>query len=80
MDKKIKSREILGLPFDKRLQLVEDTWDFLAADASAVPIPDWHQRELRHRLARHQGDPDAVEPWDNVRGRLRSRTAKHPKA
>ena len=43
--------EILRLPPDERLQLVEDIWDSLAADAAQIPVPDWHRRELDRRTA-----------------------------
>jgi len=79
MGKEIKAKDILGLPFDKRLELVEDIWDSLAADASAVPIPDWHQVELKRRLARHKADPGEVETWEEVQVKLRGRAAKRSK-
>lgn len=60
--------EILKLPVDERLQLVQDIWDSLAATPTDVPVPDWHKEELDRRL-------DAPEPgenltWDEVRHRL----------
>jgi putative addiction module component (TIGR02574 family) len=79
MGKEIKAKDILGLPFHKRLELVEDIWDSLAADASAVPIPDWQQTELKRRLARHKADPGNVEPWEDVRAKLGRRAAKRSK-
>jgi putative addiction module component (TIGR02574 family) len=35
--------EILRLPPDQRLQLVEDVWDSLAASPDDVRVPDWHR-------------------------------------
>jgi putative addiction module component (TIGR02574 family) len=70
MGKEIKAEDILGLPFDKRLELVEDLWDSLAADAPSMPVPDWHRAELDRRLARHEADPGAVEPWEEARAAL----------
>ena len=43
--------DVLRLPPDERLQLVEDLWDSLAAEPSQVPIPDWHREALERRLA-----------------------------
>jgi putative addiction module component (TIGR02574 family) len=43
--------EILRLPPEERLRLVEDIWDSLAADAGQIPVPDWHRRELDRRAA-----------------------------
>ena len=79
MGKEIKAKDIIGLPVDERLRLVEEIWDSLAADPSSVPLPDWHRTELDQRLARYQANPDAVEPWDEVRTRLNKPVAKRPK-
>ena len=61
--------EILRLPPDQRLQLVEDVWDSLAASPDAVGVPEWHQAELDRRLA----DPaeKATLSWQDVQARLR---------
>jgi putative addiction module component (TIGR02574 family) len=79
MGREIKAKDILGLPADRRLELVEDIWDSLAADAMSVPVPDWHRTELDRRLARHKADPGVVEPWDKVRARLGRRAVKRSK-
>jgi len=42
--------EILQLPLDERLKLVEAIWDSIAATPEAVPVPDWHRAELDRRL------------------------------
>ncbi len=43
--------EILRLPPEERLQLVEDIWDSLAADVAQIPVPEWHRRELDRRAS-----------------------------
>ncbi len=60
--------EILDLPAEDRLQLVESIWDSLAASSESVPVPEWHQSELDRRLA----DPDeqATVSWEEVQARL----------
>src|ERR1017187_4266522 len=57
--------EILRLPPDQRLKLVEDVWDSLAASPHEVGVPQWHRDELDRRLA----DPSdqANSSWQNVR-------------
>jgi putative addiction module component (TIGR02574 family) len=70
MGKEIRTADILGLPVDERLRLVQEIWDSLATNPSSVPFPDWHRSELEERLARHNADPNEVEPWDEVRARL----------
>jgi len=61
--------EILRLPVDERLQLVEQVWDSIAATPEAVPVPDWHKAELDRRL--DQPSPEASLTEDEVRARLR---------
>jgi putative addiction module component (TIGR02574 family) len=63
--------EILRLPADEQLELVEEVWDHLAASPSNVPVPEWHRAELDRRLA----DPSehAAATWDEVRSRLKDR-------
>lgn len=59
--------QALRLPVDQRLELVEQLWDSIAADASQVPVPDWHKAELNRRLA----NKDAEHlTWDEVQKRL----------
>jgi putative addiction module component (TIGR02574 family) len=62
--------ELLRLPLAERIELVEDLWDSIAADAEAVPVPESHRRELARRRAAHHDDPNAVRPWEEVRKRL----------
>ncbi|MBA3404780.1 MAG: addiction module protein [Gemmatimonadaceae bacterium] len=65
--------EILDLPADERLQLVEEIWDSLALSAESVPVPDWHKAELDRRL----DDPSdhATLSWEDVQIRMRQRKA-----
>ncbi len=52
------------LPIEERIQLVEDIWDSIAADQSALPMTDEQRSELDRRL-------DAYEA-DGVKGRKAS--------
>ena len=63
--------QILQLPPDQRLQLVEEIWDSLAKSAASVPVPEWHRAELDRRLA----DPSeqATLNWDDVQQGLKPR-------
>lgn len=64
--------EILRLPPDQRLALVEEVWDSLAASPDEVGVPVWHRDELESRLA----DPTerATLSWQDVQIRLRHET------
>jgi putative addiction module component (TIGR02574 family) len=61
--------EILRLPAEQRLGLVEDVWDSLAASPDAVAMPAWHREELDRRLA----DPSeaATLSWPDVEAHMR---------
>lgn len=61
--------EILRLPPDERLRLVEDIWDSLAQTSGQLPVPDWHREELDRRLA--DRTEQATLAWTDVRSRLR---------
>jgi putative addiction module component (TIGR02574 family) len=80
MGKVDKAAEILALPAAERLRLVEALWDSLAADATSVPIPDWHRVELDRRVDRHKAGIGAAAPWDEVKSRLTKRARKRPRS
>lgn len=63
--------QVLQLPPEQRLQLVEDIWDSLARSETSVPVPEWHRAELDRRLA----DPGEQETlsWSEVQKRLKPR-------
>jgi len=69
MTPKALLEEILRLPPDQRLQLVEEVWDSLAASPDEVGVPVWHRDELDRRLS----DPTdtATLSWQDVQTRLR---------
>lgn len=58
--------EILNLPIEERLRLVELIWESIAANPSAVPISDAHRAVIDERLAEHARDPDDVIIRDEV--------------
>ena len=60
--------QILELPIEQRLQLVQEIWESLVRSEASVPVPPWHREELDRRLA----DPaeTLTESWDTVQQRL----------
>ena len=54
----------------ERIQLAEDLWDSIAADTGDIALTDAQRVELERRLADLQQDPDAGEPWSDVRARI----------
>lgn len=67
MTKEALIEEIRRLPIEEQIELLGDVWDEIAADSEAVPVPEWHLRELERRLA--EPEPEYVS-WDEVRRRL----------
>jgi putative addiction module component (TIGR02574 family) len=62
--------ELLELPVDQRLQLVEAIWDSLIEVPEAVKITDDVREELDRRLAAYYEDPSSARPWHEVRDEL----------
>ena len=64
----------------ERLQLVEDLWDSIAAEApdEALPVTPELAAELDARLAEHERNPASAIPWDEARARI-LRSVEHHK-
>lgn len=57
----------------EKLLLVEDIWDEIAAQPDALPLPDWHRRELDRDHADYLSNPNAGTGWPEVKARLLAR-------
>jgi putative addiction module component (TIGR02574 family) len=63
--------EYLKLSVAERIQLVEDIWDSIAAEApNTVELAQAQKAELHRRVAAHRADPSSAVPWDQVRSKL----------
>lgn len=65
--------EILKLPAEERLRLLEIIWASLADEPSSVPLSDAHRALLDERLAEHERSPDDVVSRDEVLAQARRR-------
>ena len=65
--------EILQLPVEERLRLVQLIWESVAVDPSAVPLGDAHRKVIDERLAEHERNPDDVVTRDDVLAEARRR-------
>lgn len=74
--KDLSVAEILELPIEERIRLVEIIWDSIAAVPEAVALPDEWKAELERRLAEFEADPESGSPWDEVRSRIIKRSAE----
>ena len=63
------------LSLEERLQLVEDIWDSIAAEATpnSLPLTDEERALLDERLDAHERDPAGGRPWEEVRERILKR-------
>lgn len=64
--------DLLELPPEQRLDLIEALWDSLTSRPEIVPSPDWHRDVLLER-ERGEGD-DLGDTWDVVKARLEQRS------
>lgn len=58
--------EILELPVEERLRLMELLWESLCVDPSTVPLSNAHKAVIDERLAEHARNPDDVLTRDQV--------------
>ena len=66
-------REIDGLTTSKKILLVEDLWDSIAADESGVPVPQSHKKELDRRMRRHKSHPGDLLSLEELQARIERR-------
>lgn len=68
--KKITATDTLDLSVPERIQLVEDIWDTIAAEAGAIELTDDEKRIIDSRLDAYHQDPNAGSPWEDVLKRV----------
>ncbi|MFZ4539808.1 addiction module protein [Propionivibrio sp.] len=64
--------DILKLPVQERIHLVEIIWDSVAAVPEAVEVSPALKVELEARLAEFEANPDAGYSWDQVKTSLKN--------
>lgn len=66
--------DFLSLSISERIQLVEDIWDSIAAEApGTVGLSPAQRAEVQRRIAAHDADPGTAVEWDIVRSELLQR-------
>jgi putative addiction module component (TIGR02574 family) len=58
--------EAKKLPFAEKMQLVEDLWDAIAAEAAAQPLSEAQKHLLQARMDAHQADPNRGRSAEDV--------------
>lgn len=59
------------LSLDEKIARLQQLWDVLSQDPSALQLTDAQEQELRKRMEEHRKHPDQAIPWENVLARLR---------
>lgn len=71
--KKITVADTLSLSIPERIQLVEDIWDSIAADAESVELTEMDKKIIDERLAQYRANPGKVSPWQEIYERITSK-------
>jgi putative addiction module component (TIGR02574 family) len=62
--------EFDAVPKEERIAFVQELWDRIARDPEHVPVPNHHKRILEERLEAYRANPQAGQPWSEVRDQL----------
>ena len=68
--KTISVTDTLNLSIAERIQLVEDIWDSIAAEADSVQLSENEKKILDKRLEAYHLNPAAGSPWKEVFKRI----------
>ncbi len=71
--KNITVTDTLGLSISKRIQLVEDIWDTIAAQTESVELSEEDKQLIDNRLQAYHENPDLGSPWEEVYNRILSK-------
>ena len=72
--KQFSIADILELPVQERICLVELIWESVAAIPEAVKISPELKAELEARLKEFEANPEAGYSWEQVKARLKDGT------
>ena len=67
---KITATDTLELSISERIQLVEDIWDSISAQADSVELTQEEKRIIDSRLDLYHQNPDVGSPWNDVYRRI----------
>ena len=63
----VKLSELLELPVEERLKLVEALWESIAECPEALELTTAQKQDLDRRLAAYERDPAAGVPWAELK-------------
>jgi putative addiction module component (TIGR02574 family) len=65
--------ETTNLSAPEKILLVEDLWDSIASDESAVPVSQSHVEELDKRLKTYESAPGNLLSLEELRAKIEKR-------
>lgn len=65
--------DLLKLPAEDKLRLVELLWESLSANPSIIPLGDAHRAAIDEALSEHRANPDDVLTFEQVLADIRNR-------
>ena len=71
--KSITVTDTLALSIPERIQLVEEIWDTIAAQAVIPELTDAEIKMIDERLETHRQNPEAGSSWEDVYKRIANR-------
>jgi putative addiction module component (TIGR02574 family) len=69
----VKVSELLALPVEERIKLVEVLWESMAECPEALELTVAQKQELDRRLEAYVRNPSAGVPWADIKQRLLAR-------
>ena len=69
---KFSVADILELPVQERIQMVEMIWESIAAFPQAIEVSPELKTDLDARLADFERNPEAGYSWDQVKAHLKN--------
>jgi putative addiction module component (TIGR02574 family) len=69
---KFSAADVLQLPVQERLQLVEDIWNSIADSPETLELSDADKRLIDERLESRDRNPNAGSSWEEVYARITS--------
>jgi len=71
--KKQTATDTLNLSIPERIQLVEDIWDTIAAEADRVELTEEEKNVVDERLVMYHQNPNLGSPWEDIFNRIVSK-------
>ena len=71
--KKITATDTLELSIPERIQLVEDIWETIIAEAASIELTEDEKRIIDVRLEMYHRNPELGSPWEDVYNKIMRR-------